>query len=106
MPHTIRLRDPWEFGPGRSWLRQFGLPTGLTSNDRVWLVVDRPLAAATVGLNDTLLGEVVAGALGRFDVTNLLRPRNVAVVGLDPADDGTSSAAIGAVRLEIESAAM
>ena len=117
--HTIRLRGPWELSqphaqgqvPRRikfpaKWSesqphfwgsarlsRRFGCPSGLTSTDRVWLVIDacQPLLAVSLAGRQLQSLSPAQGRL-RFDITPLLEPQNQLVVELERAgDDGQPS---------------
>lgn len=115
--HAINLSTAWlppDPAAGRAdWLRRFGMPTGLESGDRVWLVVESP-AGCGVALGEHSLPPVVAGTCRRYDVTAALQSRNdlviVATVGVAPAVADAAHGrcdlpqTIGRVRLEIESA--
>lgn len=120
LPHVINLSTAWEPPDpvaGRdAWVRRFGMPAGLEPGDRIWLVIE-----ATSGCQPTLTGaglpRVLPGRPWRQDVTRRLGPRNELV--LVPVDSGVTAAvrlpahgrlplpaAIGSVRLEIESGAV
>lgn len=91
-------------------LRRFGLPTGIGSHDRLWIVLElsRPGKAA---LNGQPLGAWKADAAAQFDVTQLLQTRNELMLHVD-LQSGLSGAAhqelldrlLGEVRLEIRPA--
>lgn len=120
LPHTIRLRHPWQIEPLSDsprhvrCTRHFHKPTGL-GGGRVWLVVDAPAGANKVILNGVLVGQASrfskpdlsnsdgqAGRLSydfRYDITTLLAPRNQIEIEL-PADAANSLP--NHVRLEIE----
>ena len=88
MPHTIRLRDPWQYEPiaagGARWSRAFHRPTGLTGRETVWLVVsDR---GATLRLDDQLLTTSGEGEEGRYEITARLADHNRLTVEV-PRDD-------------------
>lgn len=102
--HVIRLRGPWEaisgvsgatetvritlpIAPGADlaalsggvkFLRRFGRPTGLEAHEQVWLVLDG--TRGRVLLNDELLGDCLANAQARFNVTARLEERNVIAI--------------------------
>jgi len=97
--------------------RYFHRPTGLSEDDRVWLVIEGVDAHGSVALNDQTLGVVESYALfAEFDVTSRLSTRNelVLTVALE-ADEPSSSSRprpgresepggpIGEVVLEIRS---
>ena len=114
--HVINLSTAWEPpdpAAGReAWTRRFGMPAGIETGDRVWLVIE---AAASCGatLAGAPLPSVVAGLPWQQDVTARLGPRNELVLTPAAALASESSvrpahgrlqlpAAIGSVRLEIE----
>jgi hypothetical protein len=99
------------------YVRRFGLPTNLSLDERVFLVVERVDWEADISLNGQRLGAVnyVAGP-GRFDITPWLRPRNELTIGVElppwsaaaePAGRadrrGLPGGLVGEVRLEITS---
>lgn len=85
--HVINLSTAWEppGGDSRTWVRQFGLPSGVAAEDRVWLVHAGGRNASLV-----LNGVPLTGLDGRHDVTTLLRARNE--LALTPADGDTDDA--------------
>ena len=130
--HSIRLRGPWEcFLKGETeprriempatWqalaelagiasplrlLRRFGLPTGITPQDRLELVIESAGVSLEVALNRQPLGKIPPSSQpSRFDVTALLAPRNELSLAFSlPPDEEASSplpCPIGEVRLEI-----
>jgi hypothetical protein len=131
--HTIDLTNAWESpaadrapaqdcGPETSaaWARSFGLPTGLSSGDRVWLVLDAGRDCRLI-LNGSPLPPVVGSCRYAVDVTALLVPRNrlwllpAAGESLVPTEASKSlpphgrcplPAVYGRVRLEIETVAV
>jgi hypothetical protein len=78
--------------------RNFGSPTNLDTEERVWLTFAGIADRADVLLNNTSLGsDILSG--GEFDITALLRPRNELAVDIEaPADQG---GLWGEVALEI-----
>jgi hypothetical protein len=83
--HTINLSAGWEPPAvgGRTWIRRFGRPGGL-SGERLWLVIDRP-AVVSATLNDVPLPAIAAADLPaadlrngayRAEITGLLTARN------------------------------
>lgn len=78
--HRIRLRKPWwceVAAGGLNWHRKFGGPSGLGTNETVWLCVEKILADGSVTLNGQLLGRLPGlGASARYDITSKLHPRN------------------------------
>lgn len=110
MPHSIRLREPWDVEPAAGGLKRhrrfFNKPTGLESGDRVWIVVEGAVGLSELTLNGSPpphAGEQRASADGAsrsYDVTTLLNLRNELI--LMQKDSPTSSR--GEVRLEIHPA--
>jgi hypothetical protein len=83
--------------------RRFQRPTGLTPTTRLWLTIDEAYFQAAVELNGTLLGDVVAGqAPARFNVTELLKARNILAVKLTSPD---RAGQLGLVTLVIDEGA-
>ncbi|MHB8897404.1 MAG: hypothetical protein ACYC6Y_01515 [Thermoguttaceae bacterium] len=82
--HTIRLRAPWK-GQRRDdcdlWERSFGRPTNLL-HETVRLVVQSESARGQASLNDRVLGPVP----GAYEVTELLKPRNLLVLAVASSD--------------------
>jgi len=131
-PHTIDLTSAWEppaaapgGGSAAAWTRSFGLPTGLSPGDRVWLVLDGDRDCRLMLnpiLNESPLPAVVGSSSPyAIDVTALLLPRNrlrlLPAAGEPPLPAAPSEslpahgrcrlpAAYGRVRLEIDSAAV
>ncbi len=100
MPHIIRLREPWE----REWLaggvrikRQFNWLAEPDPTERIWLIIG-PAAPMSVTLNGAPLtcGE---GQPAQFDITALLRPRNLVAIDL-PGSAGGAELGLE-IRLEI-----
>jgi len=88
--HAINLTAAWApptaDSPGNPWRRQFGLPTGLTAADRVWLVVESP-SGCRLELNGVEIQAAAAGGTLRQDVTQRLQRRNdLLLVGGDDRD--------------------
>lgn len=104
-----------EFFGQVEYLRRFGLPTNLTADEQVLLVVDRVDWQATITLNGELLGrQTHADGSRRYDITRRLKPRNELrlVVELSPPVSnsavreafecqGPAGGLVGEVRLEI-----
>lgn len=103
--HTIRLREPWNRSLGASEAprlsRKFGAPTGLGSLSRVYLAVGDMEALSGVFLNGSPL-EALTEAKGvkRWDITDLLRPRNEVCLFMHQASSASGLEPL--VRLEIE----
>ena len=78
--HRIRLRRPWQregVVEDAVWSRRFGRPSGLGSNESVWLCLEGNWPSGFVKLNGRTLGRLSdAGMGGRYDVTERLLPRN------------------------------
>lgn len=124
MPHSIRLRGPWEYecrsnaalrgrvplpgdwpvaiaeNPNLAWQirRWFHQPTGLESTSQVVLLVESAAVAVEISLNGTPLGRVTTGQTERFAIHESLLPRNELVMEFVP---GLSSGWWSEVRLEI-----
>ena len=80
--HRIGLSQAWDVrdadGDAPTWSRSFGRPTGLEEADRVLLVVEGADVAADLTLNGISLGRPSDSQRRlEFDVTALLRPRNM-----------------------------
>lgn len=129
--HAIRLRGPWQIeplddrspappveiavpgdwsaalgenfrGPAR-YTRRFGLPTNLSPQERVFLVIERVHGQATIELNGQLLGtQTGVDELRKYEVTSLLQLRNSLQIVIAVPADQTGPGALGEVRLEIE----
>ncbi len=95
--------------------RTFRCPESLASATRVWLGVEEVSSQARVELNDQFLGEIVCSQTAegnhhqqcpaRFDITELLQPRNLVAITLTsptPTPTERRSGHLGLVRLEIE----
>jgi hypothetical protein len=123
LPRFARAKMPadWSSVFGADFLgrvryrRAFQKPTGLESEQRVFLVVEPPRSEACVLLGGELLGFVHAGkGRGRFEITNRLQSSNKLDVIVDhPALDemrralgepmvSSPGGLVGEVRLEIE----
>jgi hypothetical protein len=78
------------------YMRRFGKPTNLETHERVWLVVgDVAGVAAAIELN----GEKVSDTF--FDITDLLRERNLLQIDVTQTDPEQPAGLMGEVRLEI-----
>lgn len=115
MPHSIRLREPWDVEPAAGGLKRhrrfFNKPTGLESGDRVWIVVEGAVGLSELTLNGSppphapspkvaVEGTANDDELRSYEVTTLLNLRNELVLVTE--DSPTSSR--GEVRLEIRTA--
>ena len=108
-PHRIRLRGPWNYqvmpdGPtGRvvmpaSWgsfrgtmtlRRPFGYPGQIDEDERVWLTLAGYSHRGQITLNGVLLASEQAGDQPlEFDVTGLLRTRNLLEIELTGQEEG------------------
>lgn len=96
--HRIRLRRPWQcqvLGDRTRWTRRFGRPTGLSPEERIWLVFEGFPTGSSGSLNGQPLGQGEGGQLGPYEVTHRLELRNelvletplVAESPRTPADD-------------------
>jgi beta-galactosidase/beta-glucuronidase len=115
---TCRVQIPadWDawLGPsfrGRvGYRRSFGLPTGLESDQRIWLIIESVDFRASVVLNGQALGTLkFEEAPLRVDVSHFLRSANELWVEVELPKNadrgeraGLAGGLIGSVRLEIE----
>ena len=81
IPHSIRLRQPWDELPARAsgraiFRRRFNRPTGLDTWERVVLEVDRTIFSGEISVNDTPIGQLQSGQFFSADITALLQPSN------------------------------
>ena len=89
MPHTIRLRHPWQCQPcdgGSRWLRRFNWPADLTAGETALLVIQDLPATAQVELNDQPIAD---NSAGRFDITAKLARSNqlaIKIAAVEPTD--------------------
>ena len=95
--HTIRLRDPWQNQPAESggtrWTRAFHRPTGISEQEKVWLVISD--STVPVWLGDQLLTADGIGQGGRYDITTLLVDYNrLAIEVLDPSEQRSFEASL------------
>jgi hypothetical protein len=115
-PHIINLSTAW-VPPVRSapdgWIRRFGLPAGIATAVRIWLVVESPVGSRLV-LNGIELPPVEPAVAGRHAVAGHLHARNELLltpsqpVAFEPTPSPSHGrcplpAVIGRVWLEIES---
>jgi hypothetical protein len=97
-PGRCRVPSDWaetlgaDFCGRVRYTRNFGCPTGLEPLDRVDLTIERIDAFGRAWLNREPLGEIAFGRENvRFDVTALLKPRNVLTIEVEmPRTDGNS----------------
>lgn len=100
-PHPIQLREPWRRtlnGDAPLLSRTFNTPTGLEPHEAVWLVIERPSAAAELHFNGHPLGVAAPAAASQFDVTSHLAARNEIQLQFHPSEE---PAEFASVRLEI-----
>ena len=89
IPHSIRLRHPWDELPGGSpetviYRRRFQRPTNLDASECVTLEIDRAICSGTVALNGIALGNLQAGEYFTAEVTSLLQSQNELSIEIDP----------------------
>ncbi len=93
--HRIRLRAPWRRETlakgGLRWTRRFHRPTGLSSADRVWVVVAGKPAGGEAWLNGRSLGVLTVGGETRFDVTLLLAEFSELAIGMGEQAEGVGA---------------
>ncbi|MEX0715666.1 MAG: hypothetical protein WD066_03730 [Planctomycetaceae bacterium] len=85
--------------------RVFHRPTNLDPDERVYVVVERLIAGATLELDGHRLGRIAPDEeRGEFDITSLVRPNSELSIELahDPrADDARAGEVWGTVAVEI-----
>jgi hypothetical protein len=86
------------------YTRRFGKPTNLEAHERIWLCVEDAAGSVSMMLNGEALKKgpgpfSIAGTF--FDVTNLLRERNLLQVEVTQLDRELPAGLVGEVRLEI-----
>ncbi len=100
--HRIRLGPPWEVRTiadgGTRHARKFGQPRQSDSSERIYLVCESVPAETEISLNELRLDSVRASGPVSFDITSLLKPRNVVVFST------LSQEPLGAVSLRIDAA--
>jgi hypothetical protein len=89
IPHSIRLRHPWDELPGSeagkfAYRRKFQRPTNLDAWERVTLEIDRAIYSGEVRFNSALLGQLQAGEFFSVDITDRLALQNELVIEIDP----------------------
>jgi hypothetical protein len=112
LPPGFRLRMPghWsdaglgEFRGGVRCVRPFGYPGKIDDDERVWLTFAEVDGSADVTLNEQLLGTIYGSQVpAEFEVTKLLRPRNVLSVDITASEpDGGLG---GEVAMEVRATA-
>jgi hypothetical protein len=104
LPPAFRVTMPssWidaglgDFRGGLRLVRPFGYPGRIDDFERVWLTFAGLGGIATVTLNDTILGNIDGrGSPADFEITALLKPRNLLVVEIE------SQAALGGLWGEV-----
>jgi beta-galactosidase/beta-glucuronidase len=114
--HPVKIPSDWGDWLGTlfrgrvKYQRNFGLPTGLTDDQKVWLVVEAIDYRANVVLNDRPLGSLQLGDPPlRFEVRHSLKKSNRLQIEVElPVEaergqrNGLAGGLIGSVRLEIE----
>ena len=108
--HRIRLRKPWRKEIAREgilWRRKFGCPTGVRSEQTVWVCLDGMPPGGTVAVNGESLGRVPEfGTRGEYEVTKRLAARNeleILVAEGVPTEEASATPP-GEAFLEIRSA--
>ena len=99
--HTIRLRHPWQCEPrgkGCCWVRSFNWPAGLLPREVAWLVIEALPDGAAVRLSGKPL---VAGASGRFDISESIAPFNQITIEVPDVAASDETECPWEVRLEI-----
>ena len=89
IPHTIRLRRPWEKVEGggadrKLFRRRFNRPTNLDAWESVTLEIDRVTMCGSLFLNGSLLGKFRPGEIFTADITSALQPANELLAAVDP----------------------
>jgi hypothetical protein len=89
IPHSIRLRHPWDELPGGTaetiiYRRRFQRPTNLDASECVTLEIDRAVCSGTVALNGIAIGNLQAGEYFAAEVTSLLQSQNELSFEIDP----------------------
>lgn len=113
--NRIRLPEEWErlpALPGEAWFRRrFQSPTGLTSNDRLWIILNSTVLPEQVVLNGIKLlpvAEPIAPGTHRYAATDAIARRNLVEIsymgGVDPTDPLRRK--MLSVVLEIESSSV
>ena len=129
--HTIRLHGPWQLDLSGSsqvrikipgllfaqespslgavsnqsvWLqRSFGLPTELSPDQKVWLLIDQADFTGDVELNRRSLGGLAVDGVFRAEVQDWLSRRNRLRIEVG-FDRGNAAPRLNQVQLEIEEA--
>jgi hypothetical protein len=89
IPHSIRLRHPWDELPESEagkivYRRRFQRPTNLDAWERVTLEIDRAICSGNLQLNGARLGQLQAGEFFSVDITDQLTLQNELLVETDP----------------------
>jgi beta-galactosidase/beta-glucuronidase len=93
-----------------AYVRNFGLPTGLVADQKIWLVIEEVDFRGNVFLNDHPIGPLQLGDPPlRIEVHNMLQKSNRILIEIElpvRTDRGgrneLAGGLIGSVRLEIE----
>ena len=108
VPRAASLRSPDDHEPqGLRFERRFGLPTGLTPEDDVYLLVQLQEGRGLLHLNGVTLGKIDSSVANAFPINGRLEMSNLLVYHPDSAshsetetraeaDDGHSSESIPA----------
>ncbi|MBY0524285.1 MAG: hypothetical protein K2R98_12845 [Gemmataceae bacterium] len=88
MPCWWRQGGLQDFAGRVRLLRRFGFPGRLDAHDRVWLTFAGAAERAEVWLNDEFLGRHEGAGPFEFEITRLLRVRNLLRVEVDGSADG------------------
>ena len=84
--HAASLRSPNDYAPqGLSFERRFGLPTGLTPDDEVYLLVQLQEGQGMLQLNGVTLGKIDSSVSHAFPVNGRLQMSNLLVFQPDSA---------------------
>src|SRR5438045_7321055 len=107
LPSAFRMTMPGrlpDFRGGVRFIRPFGYPVRIDDFERVWLTFAGVEGAATVTLNDQPLGTFdTATGPAEFEITSLLRPRNLLSVAVESPEP--NGGLWGEVALEIRATA-
>ncbi len=89
IPHSIRLRQPWDELPASGghavYRRKFNCPSQLDAWESVSLEIDRVPLAGELTLNGQVIGTLIPGEYFGCDITSRLQPGNELVATVDPA---------------------
>lgn len=86
VPRAAALRSPDDHKPqGLRFERRFGLPTGLTPEDDVYLLVQLQEGRGILQLNDVTLGKIDSSVANAFPINGRLEMSNLLVYHPDSA---------------------